>query len=219
MRKQFHLQEAIARAWDFCWASNIKRRAEHGDFRGQTYYLTATDIELQVRQFAYESATGVEWGSTGRAYYSHLGNAVRISVPGTTLQGAIREWLLSNRKIASHNFRRGHISGARFRPVGEPLSENEQRTLKKQAQEEKTRLEKKARGEPLHRVHYRREGEYTNLCVLEQRLKKMIAAKAAGRYYHTPLRSGRGYGCSTRDHAEVTCPICRNLLGIKKEKN
>lgn len=212
MRKSFHLQEAIREAWKLCWENNIKRRAEHGDFRGQTYYLTATDIELQVRQFAYESATGVEWGSTGRAYYPHLGNAVRISVPGNTLQGAVRDWLLHNPKIAYHNFKRGHISGARFRPVGESLSDHEKRTLEKKAKDDKTRQEKRAKGEPLYRVHFCEEGAHEPMCVLEQRRKKREAAKAKGLTYHGPMSRSHRRTSYTRTPENVTCPVCRNLL-------
>lgn len=125
-RISFDRHAAIPAAWDLLWKNNLRRRAEGEDFRGSTYHLTATDVENQVRQFASETADGKAWGSTGPAWgrtYDH-----KLRFPGDLL-GDVRRWLRNNPNLASHNFGRGHISGARYRPAGEPLGPAEVRTL------------------------------------------------------------------------------------------
>lgn len=124
--KPFDMQGAIAFAWAVCWADNLARRAAGNDHRGNTYYLTATDVETQVRRLAHETMQGKSWGSTGRAWGRGWEGGVRL--PGD-VQAQVRDWLLSNPDVEGHNFGRGHISGMRFRPRGEPLAPGEQHTL------------------------------------------------------------------------------------------
>lgn len=124
--KSFDMQAAIAFAWAVCWADNIAKRAAGNDYRGNTYYLTASDVENQVRRLAYETTQGKSWGSTGRAWGRGREGGVRL--PGD-VQAQVRDWLLHNPDIEGHNFGRGHISGMRFRPRGEPLAPGEQHTL------------------------------------------------------------------------------------------
>lgn len=124
--KPFDMQGAIAFAWAVCWVDNLARRASGDDYRGNTYYLTAADIEAQVRRLAYETMQGKAWGSTGRAWGRGWEGGVRL--PGD-VQAQVREWLLSHPEIEWHNFGRGHISRMRFRPRGEPLAPGEQHTL------------------------------------------------------------------------------------------
>lgn len=117
----------ISEAWDFCWADNLAQRAAGNDFSGNTYYLTATDIEGQVRSFLDEDAQGKPRGSTGR-YWGYTTTKIRIR---GDLKRFVRDWLLSNRRLTGHNFGRGHISRMRFRPVGEPLYDGEKKTIAK----------------------------------------------------------------------------------------
>ncbi len=145
-RFSFDRQKAIATAWDLCWADNLKQRAEGHDFRGNTYHLTASDIENQVRSFAQDTADGKPW-TDKRAWGRGYGWSIRLS---GDLLSDIRRWLSNNPKLVSHNFGKGHISGKRYRPVGEPLSEAEQGTLKDKAERaSRPRLvHKNAQGKP-----------------------------------------------------------------------
>ena len=137
---KFNYALAVPTAWELCWRDNVQRRANGGDFRGNTYYLTASDIEMQVRRFAKEQLAGKPWGSTGRAWG-------RDTYSGVWLEGdvqvVVRDWLLRNPRLQRHNFGRGHVSGMRFRPVGEPLAPAEERTLNKQAQPKPVHLRAK----------------------------------------------------------------------------
>lgn len=208
----FNVQEAIVFAWQHLWALNLKRRADGNDFRGNTYYLTAADVEAQVRTLAYESMNGEKWGSSGDGRYATYTGDIRISVGGGGLNNVVRHWLLTNRNITHHNFARGHISGARFRPVGEPLAPKEQATLEKQAKERKRREEKRAAGEPLYITHYREEGKYEAMCVLVQRENKKAKLAAKGIRWYGPMRQPRHRAFATSDAAAVTCPRCKKLM-------
>ncbi len=184
-KQAFHLQQAIAFAWNFLWQDNLAMRAKNNDFRGNTYYLTASDVEDQVRQLAYESHQGKPWGSTGRAWGGAAGK-LRISVPGSTLQHEVRDYLLSNRNITGHNFGRGHISGMRFRPVGEPIGPAE-KTLAKKAEQ---------RANPKPRpIHYAPGSSTKPLCS-----KRSAFARWNPR--GPRVRS---------DWEQVTCKRCQNL--------
>ena len=133
-------------------------------------------------------------------------------MPGSTLQHEVRDYLLHNRGITGHNFSRGHISGMRFRPRGEPLSPAEQKTFKAQQEKE----EKRARGEPTYTRHAS-SGQYgLALCVKAQRDKKIAAAKAAGRSAPWFGSNHRSRVWTTDKLEEVTCPRCRNLKESKQ---
>jgi hypothetical protein len=161
MRKSqpFDLAKAIPQAWAFLWADNLRQRAEdekksHVYRPGNTYFLTASDVENQVRQFAQDQHNGKKWGDGGRAY-GRAYTFVRITGAGN-LQALVRSWLLREvrmGRLSSHNFGRGHISGMRFRPYGEPLAESEVKTIKvKEARADKPRIQHSTRrygGRPL----------------------------------------------------------------------
>lgn len=182
----FDMQKAIQTAWDMLWAANLKRRKENAQYKKKTgkrsfdeattYYLCAADIVRTVRGFAQQTLDGKPWSLDGYAY------TVRVS---GNLQGQVRDWLLhGNRgRIVGHNFGRGHISGMRFRPVGEPMAEAELETIvRKEKQRDKPRLR-----------HYGRRP----LCTTKQR---------------SPFSRPSRDVWSTLDKDEVTCPRCQKLL-------
>ena len=181
--KLFDMQAAIAFAWALCWADNLAKRAAGDDYRGNTYYLTASDIENQVRRLANETMQGKSWGSTGRAWGRGWERGVRL--PGD-VQARVRDWLLHNPDIEGFNFGRGHVSGMRFRPRGEGLTAAEQHTLKSR----KTWAEKL--------VHYARTYG-PPLCTANRVHSPYNSFKAARRVR------------TESDWAHVTCKRCLNL--------
>ena len=129
-RFAFNLDAAVPAAWDFLWAANLKDRAKQerdhldGDFGKygrrwytRTFYICAVDVVAQVRSFAYETAKGQKWGTNGVRGPDY---GIRLS---GNVDGRVRDWLLRTKD--GHNFDRGHISGMRFRPRGEPLGPSE----------------------------------------------------------------------------------------------
>lgn len=196
MRKKFSfdINAAIPFAWDVIWASHRKERKKDEAYAKKygkkpygwerTYYTTASDVERMVRDLAQDTAEGKPW----RTENTCSGwNTVRIS---GNLKGKVRSWLLRGNggKIVYHNFGRGHISGARFRPVGEPLAEAEKKTIE---------FHKKRRaGElPPRPIHFSQNG----LLCQKARLK--------GRFsWH------RSTARSTKDQEKVTCKQCLNLI-------
>lgn len=171
---QFNVNEAIPAAWDFLWKSNLKERKNA--FRAsRTYYLTASDVEDQVRAFADDQMQGKKWGASGRAYGRPM---TMTRIRGVNLNGAVRRWLLNNTSLESHNFGRGHISGMRFRPRGEPLAPQEQTTMERHTK-------RASRPRP---VHLRKGGGPA--CV-----------KRSG--FGRPSRA-----FCTSDVSRVTCPRC-----------
>lgn len=186
---QFDTRKAIQAAWDMIWVHKLAQRAKdekefkktgHERYRtGDTYYTTAADVENQVRRFASEQLRGEPWGASGLAFGRDYAG-VRMS---GRLQGAVRDFLLHNSKITGHNFGRGHISGMRFRPVGQPLAPAEQKTIAKKE-------ERRANPRP-KLYHLSRHGR--PLCV--------------NRKTHG-WRPSKAW--MTHDKNHVTCPRCRS---------
>lgn len=205
--KKFHfdVRAAIPLAWNFLWAKNLEtRKKDEADFArtghkayrdGSTYYLCAADIENQIRAWAEDTAAGKPWRK--ERVYGGYGFQVRLS---GDLQGMVRDFLLRGNggKIVGHNFGRGHISGMRFRPVGEPLSEAEKNTLdKKQKQRDNPR--------PTTWHYSERYGSRPE-CV-----RQAAIAKGQRIYGFRPSKA-----LTTRDLEEVTCPRCKNLIAQGK---
>jgi hypothetical protein len=159
-------------AWDELWAGCLVRRASGYAWKGSDgHYLTASDLADKVREL-----------STGKTWYS--GRA------GGQWLNAARDWLhreVNAGRLQSHNFGRGHISGERFRPAGEAVTETELKTIK-------DREARKGRPKP---CHYSQHGY-------------------GGRALCVKLRSGywghRSTAWTTKDLEKVTCPRCKNLL-------
>lgn len=190
-------QKMIAAAFEWLWKDNMKQRKAGHDFRGSTYYLTASDVERQVRVFAEETVKGLPLGSTGRGYgYSSVRIRLLDVRPQFRLLDFVRLWLQTqhrNGKLEAHNFDRGHISGARYRMKGAPLYEGEQTTLKAKA-------ERRANPKPAP-VHAPRSAkDHGILCQ---------AASNAG-------WNGRHRRRGVDDLSRVTCVRCLKLL---KEKS
>lgn len=196
------LEKYIQEAWDWLWKDNLKRRRKGQDFDGNTYYLTASDLEAQVRTFVQEDLEGKKRGEYGRGVYYHP--SVRITglrrVGG--LLGAIRGWLRYNDDLEVHNFGKHHISGARYRPKGQPLSPQEQGTLTKKVKEK----EKREKGQVLrHFEDPTADGKA--LCTHKQR-----ATERAKRRGYCGSRQSRKWIPMAGKPEEVTCPRCRKLL-------
>lgn len=186
----FDVRLACQTAWDALWANNLKLRKKDKNTRwaNRTYYLTAADIENQVRSYAQNQFDGRPWdtkyiacGRPGQYGWRIRGN----------LQAMVRAWLFGNSQLTSHNFGRGHISGARFRPVGDPIAPSEQET---NARHTKQRAEGYQRT-----LHYAAHMGGTILCQQARRAKRSYS-------------SGRSRAWDTRDKAKVTCKQCLNLL-------
>lgn len=180
MSRPFDVRAALPAAWDLLWKDRLARRLAGNDFRGDTYYLTASDLEAQVRRFAREDLDGVPRGSTGPAWGREAG--VRIS---GDVSAIVRSWLLSNPRIVGHNFLRGHISGMRFRPYGEPIGPAE-KTI-----EAKERRLADPKPPPLHFA--RGDGP---LCTFDR--------------CRSRFRRSRTW--RTGDASRVTCPACLKKL-------
>lgn len=131
---QFNAEEEIQKAFEFTWAQKLKDRKDGHDYNGQTYYVTATDLERRVRGAVAEKAEGKKYGHYG-LNYSGWQMGIRIHTGSRlNLFELCRSYLLGearNGTLDAHNFKRGHISGERFRPHGQPLSEAEQKTFEK----------------------------------------------------------------------------------------
>jgi hypothetical protein len=192
-RFAFDYQAAIKAAWDLLWASNLKTRAEDSHYRpSTTYYLTASDLMWQVRQFAEETAAGEPWGKRGRAYSGGYGSRVRLS--GDLLH-MCRDWLRNEEyagRLASHNFGRGHVSGKRYRPAGEPISEAETNTFAVKAQ-------RASKPRPVHMWDSTRKKSF--LCAPEKKSRW-------GRY--------RSQAHVSRGATPITCPRCLKLMQPKE---
>jgi len=196
-RFAFDTQKAIATAWDVLWADRLRQRKEDLAYEkkvgkkpfnwGASYYVTATDVERMVRDFAQDTADGKPWRKTNDGYGGY-GSGIRI---GGDLKRTVRDWLLRNPRIVGHNFGRGHISGMRFRPVGQPLGEPEKKTIEKRA-------ERRANPKP-PTYHFKEKGVL--LCQ---------KARMKGRF---TFRQSRAW--TQHDPAKVTCKQCLNLLKKK----
>ncbi len=195
MRFNFNTRAAIEAAWTLLWANNLKERAkeekEHpdGDFGKwgrcwytRTFYICAADVTAQVRSFAYETAKGLKWGTNGVR-----GPDYGIRLPGS-VDGEVRRWLLATKD--HHNFGRGHISGMRFRPRGEPLGPSEEDTLKKQAQPK--------RPAPIHFSRNGYSGKPLCVAVSNRENNKRPGWK--------PSKAR-----TRKEWADVTCKRCLNL--------
>lgn len=196
-RIAFDVQAAIPLAWDKLWESNLKQRKKDLAYEkkvgkkpfnwSRTYYLTASDVENQVREFAIAVRDGKSLSEARIAHGTPMAwPPIRIS---GDLKGVVRKWLLRNSKLVAHNFGKGHISGARFRPRGEPLAEVEVETFKKK--------EERRRNPKPRPVHFYDKG----LLCQKKRLN--------GRWTWS---RGRHQTRSTEDQGSVTCKQCLNLL-------
>lgn len=161
-------------AWDLLWAANLKRRESVYAWKGSDgHYLTASDLADKVR----ELSTGKQW-YTGRA--------------GGKWLNAARDWLSSQEDkgvLQGHNFGRHHISGRRYRPAGEAITETEKKTV-----ETRERLQNKPKPR-----HFTKNGNYYGdlLCVTRK-----------PNFYS----SHRSTASRTTKVEEVTCPRCLKLL-------
>ena len=188
-RQPFDIAKALPAAWDRLWADCLARQAEGANYRGQATYLTATDLERQVRAFAQDQADGKPWGTTP-AYGLTV---VRIggAGPGGLLQ-ACRAWLLAQTRagrLEAMNHGRGHVSGMRFAPVGSGLDAAEE-------QAEAAREERNLKPRP---VHVSRNGRYGG--------RALCVPRPAG-YFGRPSKTT----LTTGERERVTCPRCLNLL-------
>jgi hypothetical protein len=197
-RFAFSVAEAIPVAWKMIWdARLVAQKKETKGYRPSTnYYVTAADVENQVRELASATAKGKPWSEAplawGRGY-----DGIRIS---GNVQGAVRDWLFNEvraGRLQSHNFGRGHVSGARFRPVGVPLHEAELKTFEMKEK----RAAKVAAGLPSRPTHFSKSG-YGG--------RPACSKPTACRW-----RSSKAW--TSRKWERVTCPRCLKLKGTFPE--
>jgi hypothetical protein len=185
--KPFNVDATCQEAWNYLWAYNLKKRKEGHDWKGDSYYLTATDIERQVRAFAYDDFTGQPRGT------HPYGGPIRIYHGGRgSLLQVVRDWLHSqycSGKLERHNFGRGHISGMRYRPKGAPIGEREKVTIKRNSEPRKPRPH-----------HYGERGAL--LC--RQGMKKRMS-----------WGFNRHPAWTTKNWKEVTCQRCLKHKGVE----
>jgi hypothetical protein len=172
------LGEAFARLW----AYKLEARAAGRDFRGDTYYTTAQELQEAVKGLVFDRLHPdpkrlKEFGPTLRGAYG-------VRCRGD-LQKVVRNYLLQG-PFDRENFGRGHVSGMRFRPRGEPLS----------AAEATTKARKAVPRRPAP-VHATLPGSLALLC--------MPPRQALYRGPNYRIRR-------TSDRAAVTCPRCLKLL-------
>lgn len=180
----FNIAKAIPAAWKLQWSAKQKMKHYRGSM---AHYLTAGDIENQVRLFAEEQSQRKPWGSSGPAWgrpYTrvriHCGHRER-------LLDAVRDWLrgeVNAGKLASHNFGRGHISGERYRPAGVSMSETEKKTI--------------ARKQAPRPIHFNPVGAASRFHML---CRPPQPRKGFG-------RGSRRFSRCTQKQSEVTCPRC-----------
>lgn len=183
MRVQFDRQLAIATAFAAIFAR--KKAAREKDAAQQRYGyadlfdVTATEVEREVRDYAYATLQGKPWGTC------HCYGGVRMS---GNLMSDCRDWLLlqvRQGKLEAHNYGRGHISGMRFRPKGEPMSPQAVKTIE-------TKVERRANPKPRLR-HFIAEGD------------RLMCQK------RRPWRS-RWRTNVADDPEKVTCPRCLKAM-------
>lgn len=197
---RFNIDEEIKDAWDYLWADNVKGRKK--DWKGETYYLTATDLEDRVRCSIAEKLEGKRRGFYGRHHGTYM--CPKLNGIGRLLDRC-RNWLsrqVSSGVLQVHNFGRGHCSGARFRPVGEPLSPQEQRSIKKK-ETDKTKVKPIHFKDPQHKGY-----SYDAPALCTRKARKTNAKK--GRFCCRSRR--RSTVRTTKNGGEVTCKRCLKLM-------
>lgn len=194
MRKTFDIAKAIPQAWAVQWKKLQDMREKHSTWRTDSAtYLTAADIESQVRTFAEEEVQGRPWGASGPAHGRPLFSSVRISLgSGTSMQYEVRSWLLKEvraGRLESFNFGKESITGMRFRPAGMGLTETERKTMEQKARAEQARKEGKR--PPMHfsRSH-----------------SNPLCTSQSGR-----MRFRRSNARMSHDWEKVDCPRCLKL--------
>lgn len=167
-------------SWDWCWTNR-----REGDF-----FLTATDVHRRLRAAAKEMLDGVSAGSYGPDIYGF--GTLRLSGPFDL--DDVRAWLRSEcyaGRLEVSNPRGYTSTGARYRPVGTPLSAAEEKA-KTVSPEEKAR-----------RQHIRHlAGPDGKAACSAGKVKKSLWGRSYGR--HIAPRP-------TDDVSKVTCKKCLKL--------
>ena len=189
----------ISDAWKALWKRNLAERKAGRDYDGRTYFLTATDIERKVRDFMIDDREGKKRGTSDFGGYC---DGLRVSTGRRGgLKRFVRDWLrgeVLRGALSEHNFDRGHISGARYRPRGEPLSPAETKTFEEKA--------KPRAAKPVHFTDSKSSWGGRALCVLDRWAKSESV-------WHGVKRSTARV---TKVASEVTCPRCLKLLAARK---
>lgn len=184
-----NLQQACATAWAVCWARHLANREKCLKSRfkyglAETYYLTGTDLERQIREAVAEAARAA----------GHSGYGIRISTGHRGgLLDVVRRWLSTQASagvLEVHNFGRGHISGARYRPAGAPMAPAEVKTVHRNEV-------RRSRANPVHAA----ASEQSALLLCQQ-----------------PKHGGGGWrrrapiGRKPAEYGKVTCPRCLRMI-------
>jgi len=183
-RKPFDLNAALPKAAAVYLLHALKTH---------TPYITASDLENQVRRFADEQMNGEAWGTNGAAWGRGFGASIKIRIDGPgTLSDVCWRWLARQERTGKLRCDRlGRV--LRYRPAQQPLSEAEQRTLAKHAVPWNER--------PAKPVHATKGGKLGNRILCARPWKP-------GMYIGRPSRNVR----KTVMFEKVTCPRCLKLI-------
>lgn len=180
------LRAEIAAAWDRCWKRNLRSRLKGHDYGGRSYYLTATDLERDMRE----------------EFKKRL-NSYRFRIRGLNrrpLLDHVRSWLsgqVSVGVLEADSRGRGHCSGMRFRPAGAPASPAEKKVdALPEAERDRRRNVRHLSVAPAPKY-----GDPPRLCFVAPKKKKRVSFAS---------RRRRSY--PTRDPGAVTCKKCLKLL-------
>lgn len=194
----------LKRAFEFLWEMQQKQQKEGNDIEGQTYYVTATSLERRLRCALEEEADGKKYGEYGDQSYGYKRRLNVKGLYGLPLFDLCRKWLCTqyhDKKLEMHNFSRGHISGARFRPVGSPLSPQEEAMMAKIKKEG-------PRGE--NKLVHLKDPEVKGWPA------KTLCSRAARKAAKKRGYSRGSYRTSTRFSTEVEKVTCKRCLKLAK---
>ena len=182
------LRAEIAAAWDRCWKRNLESRLKGYDYGGRSYYLSATDLERDMRE-----------------EFSKRMNSCRVRVLGLNrrpLLDHVRSWLsgrVGAGVLEADSRGRGHCSGMRFRPAGAPASPAEKKVdALPKAERDRRRHVRHLTVEPRDRTSYR---DPRRACYVAPKKKKRMS-----------FRPNRRTTYPTPDPANVTCKKCLKIL-------
>lgn len=194
-RKSLNLAVEFAASWTRLWKANLESRLKGHDHGGRTYFLTATDLERDVRDELTARMRAERPDECGTLRISGLGGRPLLDHVRAEVRSEVRSGRADDRG-------RGHCSSMRFRPAGAPASQAEKKA-------DAVPVVEKSRRRFV--VHFHRETEEIPFGdgTRERLLGRLCETKPRKRsFYSHPRRSIY----PTNDPARVSCKKCRKIL-------